>query len=483
MSGSTKQEASGGSRNAPSGTAARSGAGGYQVPSSQDIAKEAIANRLRARLPRQGLPPETASTIGDPSKPELPPLAIARFQDAALPTVDAVTALPDQDFIQAAYVTLLGRAPDPRDLATYLGALRSGRLTKSEILATLSLLPEGREKNRQIAGLQRLQLRYRLTRIPVLGKLFWWAGALARLPRDRLALQAQLDQFVLQLSRRDDTLANEFMLRQTPICKLIQEAENTRQRIDALDKDVTRAANAVEQLNNVWAYEHGALDMSEFYAKFELAFRGTAESVSERLTVYDRWLDPNWLPPAELPILEIGCGRGLWLEHCRELGLKAYGVDTNKIAVAAGRGMGLDAREENALHHLRRLPAGSLRAVACFHVMEHLRFEEQYALLTEAARTLAPGGLLLVETPNPHNLIVGACMFWSDPSHLRPVFPATLEFAAKDRGFVRTEIITLHRFDAYQPDAIGTPVEQKWLFGEMDYALVAYTPELNTEAA
>jgi O-antigen chain-terminating methyltransferase len=39
-----------------------------------------------------------------------------------------------------------------------------------------------------------------------------------------------------------------------------------------------------------------------------------------------------------------------------------------------------------------------------------------------------PGGLLILETPNPENLVVGACTFWYDPTHIRPLPPAMMRF-------------------------------------------------------
>jgi hypothetical protein len=50
---------------------------------------------------------------------------------------------------------------------------------------------------------------------------------------------------------------------------------------------------------------------------------------------------------------------------------------------------------------------------------------------------LQPGGLLIMETPNPENLVVGANTFYLDPSHERPIPPPLLAFAAEHAGFAR----------------------------------------------
>jgi O-antigen chain-terminating methyltransferase len=125
---------------------------------------------------------------------------------------------------------------------------------------------------------------------------------------------------------------------------------------------------------------------------------------------------------------------------------------------------------------LGRLAPGSLGAVTAFHIIEHLSFGTLVALLDEALRVLAPGGVLLFETPNPANLQVGSRYFYFDPTHRNPLPSETMTMLAEARGFVRIRIEPLHpmteRFDAADA-ALGAQLDAL-LHGPMDYALIAY---------
>ena len=69
------------------------------------------------------------------------------------------------------------------------------------------------------------------------------------------------------------------------------------------------------------------------------------------------------------------------------------------------------------------------------HLVEHLPFEQLIILLDEAYRVLIPGGLLLLETPNPENLSVGSHTFYLDPTHRNPIPPVALQWMVQARGF------------------------------------------------
>ena len=183
----------------------------------------------------------------------------------------------------------------------------------------------------------------------------------------------------------------------------------------------------------------GALDT--YYAAFEEAFRGSREEIKSRQKAY---LDRVAALATDLPILDIGCGRGEWIELLGERGIAAYGIDMNSVFVADARAANLDVRQADALGHLRSLADGSLSGITGFHIIEHLEYEELIDIVDEANRVLVPGGFLLFETPNPDNLIVGASKFWRDPTHRAPLPPSVTNFLIKQRGFIDTEVIYLN---------------------------------------
>jgi SAM-dependent methyltransferase len=184
----------------------------------------------------------------------------------------------------------------------------------------------------------------------------------------------------------------------------------------------------------VEAAPEGSAHLEAFYEAHQERFRGSLEFVRTRLEIY--------LPQVRSvsgtghPVLDLGPGRGEWLALLREQEIAAYGVDINSSFVARAAESGLDVRLGDAIQHLRSLPDRSLAAVTAFHLVEHMSATALVELVDNALRALRPGGLLILETPNPLNLKVGAASFHLDPTHVRPLHPLFLQFVLENRGFV-----------------------------------------------
>jgi SAM-dependent methyltransferase len=181
------------------------------------------------------------------------------------------------------------------------------------------------------------------------------------------------------------------------------------------------------------------------------SFRGSEEEIRHRL---DRYLETL---RASEPVLDLGCGRGELLLMLREAGVEARGVEQDPALAQAARRRGLAVIEGDAVEYLRSLSADSLGAVTAIHLVEHLGVADLLSLLAEARRVLRPGGTVVLECPNPHNLRVGAALYWLDPTHRRPLLPETLELYCVASGLEvkRTEL--LHPFPAEQRFAESEP--------------------------
>ena len=174
------------------------------------------------------------------------------------------------------------------------------------------------------------------------------------------------------------------------------------------------------------------------------AFRGPEAEIRHRL---DHYLEAL---AAAGPVLDLGCGRGELLLLLREAGVEAAGVEGDTAVADASRRRGLDVLEGDVLAVLESLPDGSRGAVTAMHLFEHLEPETLLAVLAEIRRVLRPGGLLIVESPNPHSLRVGASLYWVDPTHRRPLMPETLELYLKTCGFEVDRRELLHPVPAEQ---------------------------------
>ncbi|MDF1832143.1 MAG: class I SAM-dependent methyltransferase [Porticoccaceae bacterium] len=223
--------------------------------------------------------------------------------------------------------------------------------------------------------------------------------------------------------------------------------------------------------------------MDDFYQAFENKFRGDRELIKNRLSVYLHFIQPLKSLYPDSPVIDLGCGRGEWLELLGEYGgFTPRGVDLSAAMLNNAKVQGLLVEQQDALVCLKALPDGSQSIVSGFHIAEHLEFIELQTLVGEAHRVLKPGGLLILETPNPENIIVGTTSFYMDPTHLQPLPPDLLEFLAAYAGFCRVKIIRLQ--EPYNLDRHGQVTLLNVLDGvSPDYAVVAQKQADSTSLA
>lgn len=218
--------------------------------------------------------------------------------------------------------------------------------------------------------------------------------------------------------------------------------------------------------------------MDAIYLTFEDRFRGTREDIKERLRVYLPILKSHGIGTPDMPLLDVGCGRGEWLEVLGQEGMCARGVDANRAMLEECRTRKLSAEEGDALAYLRSLDAESLGGVTGFHIIEHLPLPYLMDLVDETVRVLKPGGVAVFETPNPSNVLVSTQQFYYDPTHRKPLPSPLMRFLAEERGLCRVGILELHPW----PDAVRVPEHgcavaerfNQFFYGPQDYAIIGW---------
>lgn len=186
------------------------------------------------------------------------------------------------------------------------------------------------------------------------------------------------------------------------------------------------------------------MDYSNFYRDFEANFRGRREEILGRLNFYLPFLRQFILNGQKAPrLIDLGCGRGEFLELAGLIGFEAQGVDLDDGMLEDCFRRGLVARNQDAIACLRELADNSQAVVSGFHIAEHLPFDVLQTLIAEALRVLQPGGLLILETPNAENPLVGTLSFHMDPTHNKPLPPGLLAFLPKHAGFCRSKVFRL----------------------------------------
>ncbi len=591
-------------------------AGATRGPSATpELSAEEIMGRVRAEIARR----KAGDAIhGESVTSEVAPASVA-VRDRLLPSWHPVASrLPDQqqyvlsdflrfddaDFVDVAYQTLLRRSAEPEGRQDYLNALRSGAISKVEILGLIRFSEEGRRQAVHVDGLLLPYKLHRWRHVRVIGWFLGMAMAVIRLPRLAWRLQGmeasaarEAHELGRMLNQVDDALRERFAdvdelrteltqsvmsrvealrlvsarvgalqatvaatndaLRASDVERMSQHAavnetlaaHETRHAefVEALQNsstelhrnieavstalqasDTTRLREHSETANRLTVHDaaltrleertrsdHRALrnvldrltvfldvsvrqarkasegsddepPLEEQYASFEQTFRGEREQIKQRAVHYLGTLaDAGIEPRDEGVVLDLGSGRGEWLEVLAEHGYNGRGVDSNRGMLEASEARGHEVVEADALEYLRAQPGGSFAAITSMHMVEHMPHPVVIQLLDEALRSLRPGGLLILETPNPENVLVGSCMFYMDPTHLHPIPPQLLQWTVQARGFeqVMIERLTEHRGS---PDLVPVPdsasgaaqINQMiaWFTAPPDYAVIARAP-------
>lgn len=264
------------------------------------------------------------------------------------------------------------------------------------------------------------------------------------------------------------------------------ELDLVHEHLAGLDRAPEEAGGAVAALHR----RLEALERAEAARRFESwfgndrfvdAFRGSREDL---LAAYAPLADRV---AGSGPVLDIGCGRGEFVELLVERGTEVRGVDLDPSAVAVAREAGLPVEEGDGVAALAAAADGSLGAVVLLQVVEHLSAQDLVNLVALCADKVRPGGVVIAETVNPQSLYVYAHALYVDPTHLRPVHPAYLTFLFQEAGFAGVQI----EWRSPPPDGDrlvdlpgeGEPVAtanvnvarlNALLFAPQDYALIAH---------
>lgn len=510
--------------------------------------------------------------------------AAARLPDQDQYALGDFLRFDDADFIDVVYQKLLKRPADASGSSGYLNDLRSGALSKVEILGDIRFSAEGRRQAVPVAG---LLWRYRLNgwrRVRVLGWFVGAAMAVLRLPRlvwrlqgieasaaretqelgrlvgrvnaaverrmadaddlvasmraelsrltstqmegsraldarlesMRRSLRSQLDamsclsdalqgvntervrQFEglserlashdqavsqLQTALRNDTDAHKVAL-----ARLQGQSRDDRNRLRAmLDRLTVFLDAAARERSQVSGRASSAAPPAESqYVSFEDVFRGEPGEIKLRVAHYLGTLAAAGVNSGDDGVvLDLGSGRGEWLDVLAEHGYRGRGVDTDRGMLEASRDHGHDVVQADALEYLLAQDDDAFAAITSLHMVEHIAHPVVVQLLDEALRVLRPGGVLILETPNPENVLVGACRFYIDPTHLHPIPPMLLQWVVGSRGFADPVIdrLTDHRGE---PELEPVPEHLEgarqinqmiaWFTAPPDYAVVARKP-------
>ena len=231
------------------------------------------------------------------------------------------------------------------------------------------------------------------------------------------------------------------------------------------------------------------------YVGFEDRFRGSEADIRARLADYIPYF------AGQSNVLDVGCGRGEFLDLLTEEGISAKGLDLNPEMIEVCRARGLDATAADARSYLQGLADESLGGLIAVQVIEHLEPAYLTQVLALAFDKVRPGGRVILETINPACWVAFFESFVRDLTHVKPIHPDTLQYLLQANGFSNVEIVyrapiapegRLQRvserpahFGDTAPDALTELVSSfnrnvdqlnERMFSYQDFAAIAYRP-------
>jgi SAM-dependent methyltransferase len=284
----------------------------------------------------------------------------------------------------------------------------------------------------------------------------------------RLSVAERVTQFVEKSHTDRQRYLQTDLAQQKRLIALLLERQNPQ-----LNPEITSTSQAIPKSQDL-IYSSQQSQIDTFYRVFEDTFRGDRSLIRERLHVYIPFLRESDLSQSGDEILDLGSGRGEWLELLRDEGYQATGLDINQAMIQECRELGLSVVEGDALIYLKSLSDNTLGAITGFHIVEHLPFENLIELMAEAYRVVRPNGLIIFETPNPRNVIVGSCTFYIDPTHKNPIPPEVLQFMINYSGFEKAQILLLNPSQDVPvlEDSAMADRFNELFYGSMDYAVI-----------
>lgn len=446
-----------------------------------------------------------------------PPTAPQEVYDVA-----DLMKLDDADFVANAYRVLLRRAPDAAGLAANVESLRVGAVDKLGVLATMRFSAEGMLHGVPIRGLRKSWLLHRWKQKRLIGPVLAWAheflrlghrtqrteNALMQAARETHRLGRHVNQSVYEAGNRLEMIEHEMSayraerkaleeLTLAGVERIVSLGDRAQVLSEQLEKMAGQLEHGQEVLRQLDVRERGIRELEErdaamkpkmdaLYSAFEARFRGPEELIRARARPYLDIIRGCGAGEAQAPVLDIGCGRGEWMELLQSEGLHTIGIDLNADFVASANARGLQVLEGDAIEVLRQMPAGSAGAITSMHLVEHLPFSRVVEFIDVCWHALRPGGVLILETPNPENLDVATHYFYMDPTHLNPLPPEMLRWVVESRGYPGALIrrMTEHR-ELSAPALLAEEIPGSASINNLlarthvapDYAIVGYKGE------
>lgn len=374
----------------------------------------------------------------------------------------ALLKFDDEEFVDVLYRSVLLREADVEGMNNSIQFLRKSGNDKVDLINSFVNSDEGKSKNIKVTGIWRrkvfIMTKRIVYRIPVLGYIIQLCVNICLLTKRLRNFQLGFDDIYNQirmLNTRSYNIEQDYnQFRNNGNC-IMQDIASINNRIKEIEQFKLECLKLEEKQISKLKYEKDIID--KFYLRYnEVVMPDSREQVKKRSTIYIDKIN-TWLRNRnkdELIIIDLGCGECEWVELLNDNGFHAKGVDSNSSVVKKVKENlpKINIEEVDAFTYLKSLDDNSVDILSSLHMVEHLEMIELIELLSECKRVLKNGGILIVETPNPQNILTSTYYFNMDPTHKKPIPPELLAFLVNESGLIVEEKILLYplEFIPYQ---------------------------------
>lgn len=207
------------------------------------------------------------------------------------------------------------------------------------------------------------------------------------------------------------------------ICTLEESACSAKQKIADHEAKICR----LTEKDNTY--------MDIDYFKFEDRFRGNRKVIMERLAQYVQYFKDSKM------VLDLGSGRGEFIELLTENNIECIGVEPYRPFVEYCRNHDLNVVENDAISFLKKQKDCTADGITAFQVIEHISTNTLLNLCRECFRVLDYGKVLILETPDPTCLLTFTNSFYLDPTHNNPIHPNFVKYLLEEVGFSKISVV------------------------------------------
>ena len=347
-----------------------------------------------------------------------------------------------EQFIKEIYGNVLLREADPDGFNNYVNLLKRG-VPKEVVLYSIATSVEAKEQKVEVVGLESLRksvLIYRLKqaiqKIPFVSSLFIWFYRLMKLPSRFRVLSEAFWRFELNLKTFNNTFNQELARQKIEI----DEKDSTMK--DLLNSKIGTLSRQLDLFGQELKKEASKHDFpldTSTYCALENKFRGTRDVIKHRQAGYLEYILKAYQNSKGDYLLDVGCGRGEFLEILSENDIPSRGIDINEANINICKDHGLNVEIADALQFMKSIKNNSLIGVTAFQFVEHLYITHLIELIKISFNKIRNGGIIILETVNPYSFFA-LKNFFLDPTHKTPIPLETLKLFVEAAGFIDVEV-------------------------------------------